>query len=430
MRFKLVIVTLVLCEVFFGCHKREHFLHPSTTGAIAGKVTDGSGSPVSQANIFTQPPSSSVTSDVQGNYRIVDLSPDTYTVTALKGDSAASRQVVVRAGETTVADIPLGMGNHPPGMPIVLSPQDQSTNQSTTVTLSWSCSDPEGDPLLFDVFFGNTNPPTTLIASNLQNQTYVRSGLDTSTTYYWRVVAKDNHLGFTSGPIWSFRTSSGGSAVGGLMAYYPFDGNGIDASGNGNHGTAFGVTPTADRFERPAGALLFNGIYSSVSIPSSSSLHPNDQLTMTFWIRIDALTNNYSPIIHKGGQVQGYMTNREYAVYIKANFSNQYFQIYSAGDNSGQHEVLSSTYTLRQWLFIAAVIDRRSHHMSVYINGQLDNDAFDSYSTFNANGFPLTIGTEAETIWPDHSPFQGALDEVRLYNRALTSAEIRSLYGM
>ena len=68
--------------------------------------------------------------------------------------------------------------------------------------------------------------------------------------------------------------------------------------------------------------------------------------------------------------------------------------------------------------------------MSVYINGQLDNDAFDSYSTFNANGFPLTIGTEAETIWPDHSPFQGALDEVRLYNRALTSAEIRSLYGM
>lgn len=75
--------------------------------------------------------------------------------------------------------------------------------------LAWSASDPEGDPLIYDVYFGDTpNPP--LACSGV---TYIAWCIDKTlpynTTFYWKVVAKDTcHPGGTSSPIWSFRTPS------------------------------------------------------------------------------------------------------------------------------------------------------------------------------------------------------------------------------
>jgi hypothetical protein len=74
------------------------------------------------------------------------------------------------------------------------------------------------------------------------------------------------------------------------------------------------------------------------------------------------------------------------------------------------------------------VIDRVKHLQSIYINGVLSTKMADSYNTFNLNTYDLRIGYPEEVgTW--HSPFKGALDEIRLYNRALTVSEISALYN-
>jgi uncharacterized protein (TIGR02145 family) len=96
----------------------------------------------------------------------------------------------------------------PPSEPSNPTPPSGSTGASTSLTLGWVCSDPYGDPLTYDVYFGTDNPPATIVSSNQTGTTLDRSGLGAATTYYWRVVAKDNHDNSTSGSVWSFTTTT------------------------------------------------------------------------------------------------------------------------------------------------------------------------------------------------------------------------------
>jgi len=215
----------------------------------------------------------------------------------------------------------------------------------------------------------------------------------------------------------------------GLMAYYPLNGNANDLSGNGNNGVISGAVPTANRHGTPSSAFWFDGIDDKITIASSQSLHPLNQLTIAFWIRTDSMHNNYLSVLQKSGPGQN-LSNREYVVHLKqASALLFYCQVHSAGDGGTQHTVFSNNFSPHQWLFFTAVIDRQNHFMKTYVNGVFNQQVNDGYSSFNANNYSLMIGVEAET-WPDHSPFLGALDEIRLYNRALTSAEIVTLYNM
>jgi hypothetical protein len=86
----------------------------------------------------------------------------------------------------------------------------------------------------------------------------------------------------------------------GLAGYWPFNGNAYDESGNGNHASVNQPTLTEDRFSNPNSAYDFDGDDRMVVL-SSKSLNPTNQLTIAFWIKVNSITNDYSPIIHKGG---------------------------------------------------------------------------------------------------------------------------------
>ena len=102
-----------------------------------------------------------------------------------------------------------GGGNNPPNPPSNPNPIDGATDQPVNLVMTWSCTDPNGDPLTYDVYFGITNPPP-LVSSNQSNTSYNPGQLNISTTYYWKIVAKDNQGATTSGPVWSFSTETGG----------------------------------------------------------------------------------------------------------------------------------------------------------------------------------------------------------------------------
>jgi len=97
--------------------------------------------------------------------------------------------------------------NNPPNTPSNPYPTDGQNNLDLDITLDWDCSDPDGDSLTYDVYFGTSSNPN-LIASDIQNSNYEIETLDYETTYYWKIVARDEYDLETSGPIWSFTTKS------------------------------------------------------------------------------------------------------------------------------------------------------------------------------------------------------------------------------
>jgi hypothetical protein len=71
----------------------------------------------------------------------------------------------------------------------------------------------------------------------------------------------------------------------GLKAYYPFNGNANDASGNNNNPVFNNATITADRFGNPNNAYHFNGVYQYMRIPNKPSLNFGKEITLSVWVR-------------------------------------------------------------------------------------------------------------------------------------------------
>lgn len=212
----------------------------------------------------------------------------------------------------------------------------------------------------------------------------------------------------------------------GLVAHYPFNGNANDVSGNGNNGIVYGATLTADRFGNANSAYNFDGISNYISVPSSTSLNPVNQLTMSFWIKVLGITNSWSPILHKGGVYTSDFANREYTVWLN---EAPYFHQTSAGNGAGQSYFNSSNITISSWIHYVGVIDRVNHAVHIYLDGQKVAEQSDSYSSFNNNQNALRIGWTEESD-SSYSPLKGILDDIRIYNRALSPSEITELYTL
>jgi len=87
------------------------------------------------------------------------------------------------------------------------SPANNATDVSINTTLTWEAEDEDGDALTFDVYFGtSSNPP--LVESGISKKEYTPETLEYGTTYYWKVVAKDEKGGTAESPVWKFTTMS------------------------------------------------------------------------------------------------------------------------------------------------------------------------------------------------------------------------------
>jgi len=97
-------------------------------------------------------------------------------------------------------------GNDPPANPSDPDPYDGESDVYITTDVSWTCSDPDGDDITYDVYFGTSSPPPKVV-SNQTELNYDPPGLlDFTTEYYWQIVAWDEYKYSTVGSIWSFTT--------------------------------------------------------------------------------------------------------------------------------------------------------------------------------------------------------------------------------
>ena len=97
--------------------------------------------------------------------------------------------------------------NNSPHTPANPLPSNGAINQNLSLVMSWTGGDPDGDEVAYDVFFDAGNSyPTTKVTDHQNSTSYTPGTLNENTTYYWKVVAFDQHGLSTAGPVWSFTT--------------------------------------------------------------------------------------------------------------------------------------------------------------------------------------------------------------------------------
>lgn len=210
-----------------------------------------------------------------------------------------------------------------------------------------------------------------------------------------------------------------GSLVNGLVAYYPFCGNAYDQSGNSHNGSVSGATLTTDRFGNVNSAYNFNGSNNYIEIPNSSSFDLTNSLTISSWINT---TNTSRPqyIINKstGGTSDSWL-------FDLAPFENSgVIRMLCGGLVSNQP--ISNPIVLQPntWYNVTATYDMQN--VKFYINGILDR-TFPVSSATPINSQNIRIGAP-------HSPFNanafgGSIDDIGIWNRALTTQEVTQLYN-
>ncbi|MDP2897489.1 MAG: LamG-like jellyroll fold domain-containing protein, partial [bacterium] len=210
----------------------------------------------------------------------------------------------------------------------------------------------------------------------------------------------------------------------GLVGYWPLDGDGNDASGNNLHGTINGdVTPVADREGNADSALHFPGASDSyVEIPDSPLLQLTGAMTLAAWVYLDATNTNNARIFAKagGGGARSWSLNIEASSGGVQNPAT--FQI--GTDNGATNVSLNDLDPLPtdEWVHIAGVYIP-GEAMEVYVNGVLKgrNTAGIPTSQFSTNSRSARIGNRNDC---GNCGWLGNIDEVRIYERALSPDEI------
>ena len=96
--------------------------------------------------------------------------------------------------------------NHMPFAPTLIAPALNSEIDGTSTTLSWSASDVDGDTLTYDVYLDTNSEPSTLVSQDQSETIFNVANLSVSSTYYFKIVAKDGNGGNSVGQVWSFTT--------------------------------------------------------------------------------------------------------------------------------------------------------------------------------------------------------------------------------
>ncbi|MCX9024919.1 MAG: PGF-CTERM sorting domain-containing protein [Candidatus Methanoperedens sp.] len=212
-----------------------------------------------------------------------------------------------------------------------------------------------------------------------------------------------------------------GAAVSGLVAEWHFDGSAQDTSGSGNNGTINGATFVQGISGQ---ALSFNGVDNMVVVPHSPSLSL-EKYTLEAWIKKDQNRGSETILIKRYGP--SWMDN--YGLSISPNGTvGASFYSPDIWTWFGLESVRN--ISAGNWYHIAATYDRTA--LKIYINGVLDNSVNTQYTPYQ-NNQQLVIGRACvgdPCVFSPSSPsFNGIIDEVRIYNRALSASEIQAEYN-
>ncbi|MFA5459028.1 MAG: LamG domain-containing protein [Bacilli bacterium] len=195
----------------------------------------------------------------------------------------------------------------------------------------------------------------------------------------------------------------------GLIAWYKFDGNADDYSGNLNHGTVTGATPCPDRFGDANKAYYFNG-NSYIEITSRTLWGLSKELTISAWVKFDNVANE-EPV---GVIIGNY--NKKISFNLEG-YTNGTLRFWWPS----RLDLKGNTDLRGKWHHVVVVCDKNTDKNTLYIDGNLEAEVIGGIQKMDVS-FPFKIG---DHFYTPGLPFHGAIDDIRIYNRVLTTEEIQ-----
>ena len=201
--------------------------------------------------------------------------------------------------------------------------------------------------------------------------------------------------------------------TGNLITFYSFNQNANDESGNNLNGTISGAVFTKDRFGIDNSALLFDGVNDNIRISNNTLLNFTKSISINLWMKIGELFEREQYVISHGNWERRW----------KISISNNRLR-FTIKTINGIVDLDSETLLNKNTLYNVTAIYSGSE-IEIYINGQLDSFVFWS-SDLLSTDYDLVI---AQTIPGDNNyNFKGVLDDVRIYDYALSLNKIEELY--
>jgi hypothetical protein len=206
----------------------------------------------------------------------------------------------------------------------------------------------------------------------------------------------------------------------GLVGWWPFNGNANDESGNGNNGTVNGATLTSDRFGNTNNSYSFDSLQTNnIDFGNLVSNFGSSDFTVSLWFTISS-----SP---------GYLISKRYDEICTVNnnwwvLSPNGFEICQGG-NTGYVNLTSNNYTYvnNTWNLISIV--KNSNQFNLYINGILINSVTSNVPFNINNSAKMLSGLVYAPISGTIGKHNGKIDDIGIWNRALSQQEITALYN-
>jgi len=203
----------------------------------------------------------------------------------------------------------------------------------------------------------------------------------------------------------------------GLVAYYSFNGNANDETGNGSNGIVYGATLTNDRFGNPESAYEFDGQDDWVKVENNEHININGyhSLSVCAWVKCPdyAVLSLYAGVVTKWGP--GSQMDDQYILHFRSG-------ILAWGLGEEEDFLHYDTTENTEWMFLAGVYDVAGESLQLYVDGVLVETG-DLYYPIRDTDRYLEIGGHS-----NHWHFTGAIDDVSIYDRALTAGEVQDLF--
>ncbi len=250
------------------------------------------------------------------------------------------------------------------------------------------------------------------IGRDYHNSDYSYNGLIDDVRIYNRALSAGEIQKLYEQSSATINSSQNNKMTDGLVGLWSFDGKDIsgttayDRSGQGNNGTITGAKPTIGKIGQ---ALEFDGTNQYVIINDSDNLDVT-KITMSAWVK----GNSWAGADRRGVIIKG--------TYYLTIVPTGKIEVFAYGKSPAGYHSSGATLETNRWYHILCTIDQTG--FSIYIDGQLDKFISATGNiTVNANN--LAIGSEWNGL---NRFFNGSIDDVRIYNRALSAEEVKQLY--
>lgn len=209
----------------------------------------------------------------------------------------------------------------------------------------------------------------------------------------------------------------------GLVGWWPFNGNANDESGNGNNGTVNGATLTTDRFGNTGNAYSFDGVDDFISVPDSPILELGNSYSIGVWINFTSNPLNEFTAISKERQLDG--TGLAIIIDNTAKVAHGFIN----GANYSFYSLNSLSFA--RWNYVVITYDGLS--AKLFLDGVSNNSSNFSQSLINSTlnwyfGKEFTTNGGGSSGYTNRY-FDGKIDDIGIWNRALTDQEISDLYN-